>query len=88
MPMPFDLRSPESRVETGRYIVAEQRRRVERQRILVAELEAAGRDVKVIREGQELLTQMVRNLDMMIENLKRIEAAHGEVTSSRLETAA
>jgi hypothetical protein len=82
--MPFDLRSPESRVATGRNIVAEQRRRVERQRILVAELEAS-RDVKVMREGHELLTQMVRNLDMMIENLKRIEAAHEEAASSQLE---
>ena len=83
--MPFDLRSPESRVATGRNIVAEQRRRVEGQRILVAELEAAGREVKVIREGQELLTQMARNLDMMIENLQRIEAAHEDATPSQLE---
>jgi hypothetical protein len=83
--MPLDLPSPESRVATGRNIVAEQRRRVERQRILVAELEAAGRDAKAIREGQKLLTQMVRNLDMMIENLKRIEAAHEDASSSQLE---
>jgi hypothetical protein len=83
--MPFDLRSPESRVATGRNIVAEQRRRVEGQRILVAELEASSRDVKVVRDGRELLTQMVRNLDMMIENLKRIEAAYEEAASSQLE---
>ena len=83
--MPFDLRSRESRVATGRNIVAGQRRRVEGQRILVAELEATGREVKVIREGQELLKQMARNLDMMIENLKRIEAAYEEATSSQLE---
>jgi hypothetical protein len=85
--MPLDLRRPETRVATGRNIVAEQRRRVERQRILVAELGARGRHIKVIREGQELLTQMVRNLDMMIENLKRIEAAHEDATSSQLEAA-
>ena len=83
--MPLDLRCPESRVATGRTIVAEQRRRVERQRSLVVELETGGRDFKVIREGHELLTQMVRNLDMMIENLKRIEAAHKDATSSQLE---
>jgi uncharacterized coiled-coil protein SlyX len=82
-----NLKRLEHRVATGRNIVAEQRRRVERQQALVSDLEENGRHNRTVRDGRELLTQMIRNLDVMLGNLHRIEAER-IAASSRLDTAA
>jgi hypothetical protein len=62
-----------SRLEMGRRLIAEQRKRIERQRRLVSDLEARGRHDRVLREASVHLRQMIRNLDLMLVKFQRIE---------------
>ena len=66
----------ECRLERGRKLVAEQRRRVERQCQFVSDLEASGHCENVLRDARELLRQMMANLEMMLRHLRRIEPMH------------
>jgi hypothetical protein len=61
------------RLEMGRRLIAEQRKRIERQRRLVSDLEARGRHDRVLRDASVHLRQMIRNLDLMLVKFQRIE---------------
>ena len=70
------------RLEIGRHLIAEQRKRVERQRLFVADLEARGRHDKVFRDASTHLRQMIRNLDLMLTQFQRID---GDVRTAKSE---
>lgn len=57
----------------GRMLIAEQRRRIERQRLFVSDLGARDRHDGEFRDASVQLRQMIRNLDLMMVNLHRIE---------------
>ena len=63
----------ERRLEMGRVLIAEQRKRIERQRRFVSDLEARGRHDRVLRDASVHLRQMIRNLDAMMLTLHRID---------------
>lgn len=63
----------ERRLEMGRMLIAEQRKRIERQRRFVSDLEARGRHDIVLRDASLHLRQMIRNLDAMMLTLHRID---------------